>query len=151
MVQPYAAKGEGVRVVEFVGAESGIAAAFAGWQLAAMGADVARLVVDFDDSRQTGSPIGAALDVLADGKSDSPWPADRAALDEAMGSADILLCDAPAELAGLAGAIATLHEMHPDLVIGTASTFGLSGAYASFPAQALDAQAIGAVSWSLGS
>ena len=43
---------EGVRVVEYAGTGSGVAAAYAGWQLAEMGARVTRLTAEPDNERK---------------------------------------------------------------------------------------------------
>ena len=43
---------DGVRVLELVGQDSGIAAAFAGWQLAGIGAKVSELVSDANRDTQ---------------------------------------------------------------------------------------------------
>lgn len=149
---------DGVRVIEFSG--SGIAAAYAGWSLARMGAQVTQLT----PSRSTlstlaapvpnadgqPSPLQLALEVLAYGKASTPCPATAQALDALLGNCDILLCDNPQALEALAGPLSALHARWPQLVIGMATTFGLEGPYAAYPGTGLDAQALSAVAWSLG-
>lgn len=141
---------DGTRVLEFVGKQSGIAAAFAGWQLASMGAQVTRLTCGADKGGRSKSPVDLALAVLSDGKAETPCPTDPDALKALLAEADILLCDAPSELEGLVGPVADLNAFHPNLVVGVATTFGLTGPYANYPGGALDAQAIGSIAWALG-
>lgn len=139
-----------VRVVEFAGKDSGIAAAFAGWQLAAMGAEVTRLSGDAVPDRRPRSPIALALEVLSDGKAEMAIPPAAAGLDALLADCDILLCDAPGELEKWTGPIKELSAKHPNLVIGVATTFGLIGPHAEYQGCALDAQAISAMAWALG-
>jgi len=143
---------QGVRVVEFSG--SGIAAAYAGWSLARLGAQVTRLVLPVANPAVTAigqpGPVQFALDVLGDGKTDVPGPATATALDTLLVGADILLCDTLQDLEVLAGTVKALRMRSPRLVIGIATTFGLEGPYAVYAGTGLDAQALSAVSWSLG-
>ncbi len=140
----------GVRVLEYAGVGSGIAAAFAGWQLSGMGAQVTRLTMGARDERPEASPITAALNVLSDGKTDTAWPADVDVLNELLEDCDILLCDAPLEWERLSGPVAALNETYPNLIVGIATAFGLSGPYAVYQGCALDAQAISSAAWVLG-
>ena len=140
---------EGVRVVEFAG--SGVAAAYAGWSLAQMGAEVIRLVSPgHAPDRRAASPIGLALEVLADGKIAVDCPHDAAAFDALLADQDILICDTPATLQALAGPLPALCARLPRLVVGVATTFGLDGPYSGYPGTSLDAQALSGVSWSIG-
>ena len=140
----------GVRVIEYAG--SGIAAAYAGWLLARMGAQVTRLVFPHPEENEKGrvSPVQLALEVLADGKHTAPCPATALALDALLADCDILLCDTQQQLETLAGPVKLLNERLPQLVTGMASIFGLDGPYADYAGTALDAQALSAVAWSLG-
>ena len=146
----------GVRVAEFAGAGSGIAAAYAGWLLARLGAQVTRLAAgapnedQADDKNASVSPLRLALEVLANGKSTVPLPAQAEALAALLAECDILVCDAPRALESLAGPLDALRERLPRLVVGVATPFGLTGPYAGLPGTALDAQALSAVAWSLG-
>ena len=139
----------GVRVVEYAG--SGIAAAYAGWLLARMGASVIRLTVaSATDSGAAETPVELALEVLADGKTGRPGPASGDALDQLLAECDILLCDTPAALVALAGPLSAIAARLPQLVLGIASTFGIEGPYAGHAGGSLDAQALAAMAWALG-
>ncbi len=139
----------GIRVVEFVG--GGIAAAYAGWLLARMGASVTSLTaVPATATEAAATPVELALEVLAVGKTTRACPASRDALDHLLGSCDILLCDTPSALAALAGPLPALAARLPALVLGVASTFGIEGPYADHPGGSLDAQALAAMAWALG-
>ncbi len=142
----------GLRVVEYAGAGSGLAAAYAGWLLARLGAQVTR----YTDHTVAPLPPAAALNPLQLAASalaadkltrrqadDTDWA-------QALSNTDILLCDAPRALAQWLGPLAEWPARWPTLVIGVATPFGLEGPYADFPATALDAQALSAVAWSLG-
>ncbi|HYF20760.1 MAG TPA: CoA transferase, partial [Ramlibacter sp.] len=143
--------GPRVRVLEYAGKGSGIAAAYAGWLLARMGAQVGRLGGErAPPPVAPGNPLQLAREVLAQGKDDVALPADRAALDGLLAGADILLCDARTDLQAIAGPLPDLARRVPRLVLGIASDFGLDGPYADHPSTALDAQALSAVAWSLG-
>ena len=147
---------DGLRVIEFAG--SGIAAAYAAWQFAGMGARVTRLTSASDpvtddrtyDACRAQTPIALALEVLADGKVDTPCPASAAELDALFVECDILVCDAPSELERLSGPLKALSERHPQLIVGIATIFGLDGPYSHYQGNALDAQAISGVAWALG-
>ncbi len=145
VVQPRA----GVRVIEYAG--SGIAAAYAGWLLSRMGAQVTRLAsatATTDEAAAT--PVGLALAVLADGKASVACPTSRDVLDHLLSSCDILLCDTPSALVTLAGPLPALTARLPGLVLGLASTFGIEGPYANHAGGSLDAQALAAMAWALG-
>ena len=141
---------EGVRVIEYAG--SGIAASYAGWLLARMGAQVTRLVLPHPETSEKNrvSPVQLALEVLADDKHTAHCPATAPALDALLAECDILLCDTQQQLETLAGPVKLLNARLPQLVIGMASIFGLDGPYAGYAGTALDAQALSAVAWSLG-
>ncbi|MFN0303370.1 MAG: CoA transferase [Burkholderiales bacterium] len=139
-----------VRVLEWAGAGSGIAAAYAGWLLARMGAKVTRLGADANTTGIDAHPLQLALEALAAGKIDRSAPLVAADLDTHIADCDILLCDAPASLVTLAGPVASMRARAPRLVVGIATPFGLDGPYAGFPGTALDAQALSGVAWSLG-
>ncbi len=139
---------QGVRVVEY--ADAGIAAAYAGWLLARMGAQVTRLVGTPPRKLEATSPVQLALEVLADGKASAPAPGTALALDALLGACDILLCDAPAALEALAGPVKAMNLRLPRLIVGMATTFGLKGPYAALAGGALDAQALSAVAWCMG-
>ena len=139
---------EGARVVEY--ADAGIAAAYAGWLLARMGAQVTRLMGPPSSKRAATSPVQLALDVLADGKASAPCPSTAAELDALLGACDIVLCDTPATLEALAGPITAMNLRWPSLIVGMATTFGLEGPYAGLAGGALDAQALSAVAWCMG-
>ncbi len=143
----------GMRVIEIVGSGSGLAAAYAGWLLARMGAEVTRVVssdiLPASPARDP-DPQQLAAEVLADGKLALEMPHSQADFTVLLEATDILLCDAPAALSTQAGSLATLAQRVPRLIIGVVTPFGLDGPYANFPATALDAQALSAVAWSLG-
>ena len=130
-----------VRVIEAPG--SGIAAAYAGWLLAKMGADVARL----DDDAPSENPIGLALQALAIGKRSVT---SQEELRSALGTSDILLSDDPVALESFAGELSSIASCHPRLVVAVHSIFGLDSPNAGVPAEALDAQAVSGVAWALG-
>lgn len=142
----------GVRVIECSG--SGIAAAYAGWSLARMGAQVTRLASS-TPARDTApanatDPIGMALEVLHEGKSSAVRPNDAVSIDKLLADVDILFADDREALEVWAGPLDQLTQRHPRLVIGIASVFGLDGPYAAYAGTSLDAQAISGVAWSLG-
>ena len=143
----------GVRVVEYAGSGSGIAAAYAGWLLARMGAQVTRLALPATGGIAQHSPLQLALDVLADGKTTVTSTAPAAGLPALLESCDILLCDVADSLDAmrfLTVPIKSLNQQYAKLIVGIASTFGIDGPYAGQPGTALDAQALSAVAWSLG-
>jgi crotonobetainyl-CoA:carnitine CoA-transferase CaiB-like acyl-CoA transferase len=136
-----------VRVIEWAG--SGIAAAYAGWLLARMGATVTRLGASVDATAGS-SPLQLAREALATHKIKQPLPSDAAELDRLLADCDILLCDAPASLEALAGNLAAIRVCHPRLIQGVVTTFGLDGPYAKYAGTGLDAQALSGVAWALG-
>ena len=87
---------EGVRVVECAG--SGIAAAYAGWLLAQMGAQVTRLVGSDPTPPADPSPQQLAIEVLGDGKACEQPPASAEAFHSVLADCDVLLCDSPPSL-----------------------------------------------------
>ena len=138
---------EAVRVLEWAGAGSGIASAYAGWLLARMGAQVTRLGSNTDNSTAVdASPLELARAALAEQKT----TAELAAFDRLLPGCDILLCDTPKSLEASVGTVDSLRTQAPRLVIGIATVFGLDGPYAEYAGTALDAQALSAVAWSLG-
>ena len=139
--------GGGVRVVEYAGAGSGIAAAYAGWLLARMGAQVTRVALPASPGSAQDSPLQLALEVLADGKTRIDCADPAAGLPALLMDSDILLCDAPE---ALSKPVNQLNRSYPRLIIGIATAFGLDGPYAGYAGTALDAQALSAVAWSLG-
>jgi crotonobetainyl-CoA:carnitine CoA-transferase CaiB-like acyl-CoA transferase len=145
---------DGLRVVEYAGANSGIAAAYAGFLLAGMGARVTRLVPPDDPSgdapKPSSTPIDLALEVLANGKQSAPCPTTTSGFNALLASADVLLCDAPRDIEALLGPVKDLNKTHPHLIAGIATTFGLDGPYAGMAGTGLDAQALAAVAWSMG-
>ena len=140
--------GGAVRVVETTG--GGIAAAYAGWLLAGMGAQVTRLVDPDGESERRAGPLQFALAALAEGKAGTRCPTNVEEFDALLEDADILLSDTVPALEAAAGSVSSLQGRFPRLVVGVASTFGLEGPYAGFPGVGLDAQAISGVAWSLG-
>ena len=118
-----------------------------------MGADVFRLddpASDGSPAPETMSPVQLALEVLADGKRSVPWPSTVAALDALVAGSDVLLCDNVDQLRQRLGPTQEITAKAPQLILGIASIFGVDGPYADYPGLALDAQALSAVSWSLG-
>ncbi|MBI2800458.1 MAG: CoA transferase [Gammaproteobacteria bacterium] len=139
-------------MIEYAGAGSGLAAAYAGWLLARMGAEITRLAVpDVHATPATDcDPVQLAAEVLTNGKVTRAMPGSHAEFEGLLAAADILLCDAPISLAALFGPLNALLARAPHVIIGCVTPFGLEGPYAGFPGTALDAQAISAVAWSLG-
>ena len=143
--QPHA----GVRVVEY--ADSGIAAAYAGWLLARMGAQVTRLTTAAPlDAQSAATPVQLALEVLAEGKASRACPTGRDALAAVLAECDVFLCDTPSALVAQAGPLQGIGARLPRLVLGVASTFGIDGPYAAHAGGSLDAQALAAMAWALG-
>ncbi|MFN0164634.1 MAG: CoA transferase [Burkholderiales bacterium] len=138
----------GLRIAEVDG--GGIAAAYAGWLLARMGARVTRLADPAAPDMPANSPLQLARAALAMGKDVTARPSTPALWLEALVDCDVLLCDAPRELEAQAGPLADLRAARPDLIIGIASTFGLNGPLAGQPGTALDAQALSGMVWALG-
>ncbi len=139
-----------VRVMEWAGAGSGIAAAYAGWLLACMGAKVTRLGSNENAAGIDADPLQLARQALASGKIEGTRPLAAADLDACIADCDILLCDATVSLEALSGPVASIRTRLPRLVVGITTPFGLDGPYADFPGTALDAQALSGVAWSLG-
>ena len=142
----------GVRVYEYAAAGSGLAAAYAGWLLASLGAQVTRLSDDVGDvvAPAVPEPLALAVEALRAGKRSAPLPAHAAQWMAQLADVDILICDAPTALMARYGALANLRTNMPQLIVGIVTPFGLAGPYADLPATALDAQALSAVAWSLG-
>ena len=142
----------GVRVAEYAGTGSGIAAAYAGWLLAQMGARVTRFGESHDGPGATAhtSPVQLALEVLADGKEHLPAASGTAGIAALLHGCDILLCDSPSAFATAFAPLASLEPRFPQLITGCASAFGLAGPYANLPGSGLDAQALSAMAWVLG-
>ena len=126
-----------LRVLEV---SSGVAGAYCGWLLRALGAEVAR--------------VGPAPGQDAIGRAQRYWNAGKHAdgdLQQLCAGSDILITDDLPRLESLAGQpLGALAASFPHLVIGAASIFGLTGPLAGTPATALDAQAVAGVSWALG-
>ncbi len=139
-----------LRVIEF--SNSGISAAYAGWLLSRMGAQVTRLIAH--DAAASGvsdaSPVQLGLQVLADGKQSADCPASGAAFDALLADCDILIADERESLEALAGPVANLHARLPALIIALATPFGLDGPYSKFVGVGLDAQALSGSAWVLG-
>ena len=138
----------GVRVLEWPG--GGIAAAYAGWLLARMGAAVTRLNTGAMDAPRATHPEALALEVLAEGKGMLPAPAAAAAFDALLAECDILLCDAPGALTARTAPPAELAARHAQLIVGITTTGGLDGPLAGHAGSGLDAQALSATAWALG-
>ena len=132
-----------VRVLEL---SRGKAGAYAGWLLASLGADVTSIAVPSQEAaaeRLARSSLGEGKVVL----SGRPETAELAFLIEQN---DVVLCDDPMLLKGLAENPAELAERFPSTIFGFATPMGLHGPYADHAATSLDAQAIASVSWALG-
>lgn len=125
-----------VRVIEAPG--SGIAATYAGWLLAKMGADVAR----DEDVVLSGDPISLALQALAIGKR---TVTSKEELRAELATSDILLTDDTVGLVTFAGELSVIASRHPRLIVAVHSVFGLDGPNAGVPAEAIDAQAVSGV------
>lgn len=138
----------GLRIAEVDG--GGIAAAYAGWLLARMGACVTRLADPAAPDVPADNPLQLARAALAMGKEVAARPSTPALWLETLLGCDVLLCDTPCELEAQAGPLADLRTARPDLIIGIASTFGLDGPLAGLPGTALDAQALSGMVWALG-
>ena len=140
-----------IKVTEYVREDSGIAAAYAGWLLAQLGAEVTRLVAEDIPEPNTASPLSVTKLALAKGKRSVEYGGDAAAFNEQLEIADIFLCDSPDALEKELESPDAFQARHPTLIISIASVFGLASPYAKFSATALDAQALSGVAWSLGS
>ena len=140
----------GVRVVEYAGPGSGIAAAYAGWLLSGMGARVVRFGVDAGAAADARSgALRLAQETLAQGKATAAAYT-GATLDAALADCDIFLCDAPQSFQPGAATPQSLVERFPRLVVGCATTFGLDGPWAGRSGGSLDAQALASMAWALG-
>ena len=140
----------GVRVVEYAGPGSGIAAAYAGWLLSGMGARVVRFGVDAGAAADARSgALRLAQETLAQGKATAAAYT-GATLDAALADCDIFLCDAPQSFQPGAATPQSLVERFPRLVVGCATTFGLAGPWAGRSGGSLDAQALASMAWALG-
>ncbi len=135
-----------VRVLEWADAGSGIAAAYAGWLLARLGAQVRRFGAEPGGAAVMvdANPLQLARAALAAGKTDS------SSVEADWSDCDILLCDAPSPLQATTGPLESICAQAPHLVVGVATPFGLDGPYAAHAGTALDAQALSGVAWSLG-
>ena len=144
----------GLRVAEYGGAGSGIAAAYAGWLLAQMGAQVTRFGASAhphtgaDAARA--SPVQLALDVLTEGKDELSSASSGAEIESLLRGCDILLCDARPAFESAVAPLKSLAARFPQLVTGCASAFGLDGPLSSLAGSGLDAQALSAMAWALG-
>lgn len=121
-------------------------AAYAGWLLASLGAEVT-MVPQAADETESDRLSRLSLAIGKRRIADRPGPTALAALVE---RSDMVLCDDPALLRDLADDPAALEARFPGVIFGFATPMGLRGPYADSPATALDAQALAAVSWSLG-
>ena len=143
-----------MRVVEFAGSGDSLAAAYAGWLLAEMGADVVRVAGAGGTATTATSPIALAREALMSGKPTIEAPRAQADLVELLGDFDVLLTDDPSRLISDFDfdprVPMRIRSMTPRLIVGVASIFGLDGPNANVPATELDAQALSAVAWSLG-
>ena len=125
----------GLRVAEYGGAGSGIAAAYAGWLLAQMGAQVTRFGASAhphtgaDAARA--SPVQLALDVLTEGKDELSSASSGAEIESLLRGCDILLCDARPAFESAVAPLKSLAARFPQLVTGCASAFGLDGPLSS--------------------
>lgn len=136
--------GAGTGPLRVVEVSRGIAAAYCGWLLGNMGAEVDLLDLSDGAGGET-SPVSLALDHLHTGKRTCE------ALDGALDGAALLICDDARELERLVGEpLSSLARRRPELVVAVTSVFGLEGPLANVPASELDAQAISSVAWSLG-
>ena len=114
-----------------------------------MGANVTRLVGS-ENLEPADNPLRLCLALLAQHKTPLAMPGSTAELAALLLDADILLCDQPTALEAAGLAISGLRQRFPRLVVGFASTFGLTGPYAGHPGVSLDAQALSGVAWALG-
>ena len=117
-----------------------VAGAYGAWLLLQLGA---RVLKPAQSRAPAADAVSLTLDYFDTGKTDPgglPW-------DEA----DIVVADDPAQLEAATGlAPSRLAERYPRLVVGVATTFGLTGALAGVRGTSLDAQAVSSVSWVLG-
>ena len=128
---------------------TGLAAAYAGWLLARMGAAVSRVAAASPELPEA-DPAGSALQHLSHGKTRLE-STDGQQLLAACRSADLVLTDdRPAFERLLDRRLPEIAEALSGTVVGVASIFGLSGPLADAPATELEAQAVAGVSWVLG-
>jgi len=131
-----------LRVVEL---GTGITAAYCGWLLGDMGAEVLSLAAA--NPQDAADPLALTMAYYAKAKRAVSQEALRAALP----GADIVITDDALQLEALAGCSpGELAARQPGTVFGITSVFGLTGPLAGLPAVPLDAQAVASVSWSLG-
>jgi crotonobetainyl-CoA:carnitine CoA-transferase CaiB-like acyl-CoA transferase len=140
----------GLRVIEYAGPGAGIAAAYAGWLLSRVGAQVTRLTSPGAAPQVSGDPVQLACESLAIGKAVETMPTEAANLVACLAQCDVFLCDAPQAFAEPGITPQVLCKRLPQLVVGIASTFGLEGPYAGKPGGSLEAQALCAMAWVLG-
>ena len=139
-----------IKVAEYVSKDSGIAAAYAGWLLAHLGAEVTQLVAEQLPDSNEASPLTVTKLALSKGKTCVEYGHDAVVFNEQLENADIFLCDAPNDFEKAHQSLNALQARHSTLIISIASVFGLTSPYAEFSATALDAQALSGVAWSLG-
>ncbi len=147
MQQPERRAPAGTAALRVIECGSGISAAYCGWLLRRLGAEVERAgpTPPAPDLAQPDA-IGLGLAYFHHGKTVLP-----AGAAPAWSDADLIITDDVAALEALAGcALAALAERAPQAVIGATTVFGLSGPLAGTPAVPLDAQAVSSVAWALG-
>ena len=124
----------------------GIAGAYCGWLLKQLGAEVIRLPAPEDGAA---GAEAQAMAYFAAGK--HPWQGPASRIAQHVGTFDLLITDCRQETEAMLGQdVQSLHAMHPGLIVGVTSVFGLTGPYADVAATGLDAQAMSGVSWVLG-
>lgn len=141
---------ESVRVAELTDDHSGIGSAYAGWLLQNLGASVTRLGNELSAEHANCSPEELSCEALHIGKKTMPCPNSTTEFINTLSKFDILLLDSPAQLEPFALSHEQLRQEIPHLVIGIATTFGLSGPLAKYSGTGLDAQALSASAWALG-
>ena len=128
-----------VRVLELSG---GLAGAYAGWLLASLGAEVTLAAAPsggYEAERLARESLAQGKTIRAD-----------ATLAALIPESDVVFCDDPQLLRGIADDPAALADRFPGVIFGFATPLGLRGPYADGPATSLDAQALASVSWALG-
>jgi len=139
------------QVVELPGPGAGLAAAYAGWLLAKLGARVRVLdVVDASQPTCSDSPLRLARRGLLEGKHIVSIPRGSAQVQDLLDATDVLICDEPNSLAVFSPTVDELASRFPQLMIGMVTHFGLQAQGQGFSPTALDAQALSATAWSLG-
>jgi crotonobetainyl-CoA:carnitine CoA-transferase CaiB-like acyl-CoA transferase len=139
----------GAAALEVVEISTGVAGAYAGWLLARMGAQVARVAHDKDNARGPLDASELGRRQFNAGKAAAAASCDALLLQ--LQGADIVICDDRARLEQLTGlAVPDLARAFPTPVLGIASVFGLTGPLADAPAVELDAQAAASIAWVLG-